>query len=59
MVQSMQFAPTDDGPCWMNPVEREDARKDRQSGKMIKSAGRVAELKKDLQAKGVLGTQQQ
>jgi hypothetical protein len=33
MVQSMQFAPTDHGPCWMNPAEREDARKDRPSGK--------------------------
>jgi hypothetical protein len=28
MVQSMQFAPTNDGPCWMNPAEREDARND-------------------------------
>jgi hypothetical protein len=54
MVQSVQFAPTDDGPCWMNPVEREDTRKDRPSGKKIKSARRFAELQKDLQAKGVL-----
>jgi hypothetical protein len=52
----MQFAPTDHGPCWMNPVEREDTRKDRPSGKTTKFARRVAELKKDLQAKGVLGT---
>jgi hypothetical protein len=37
-------------------VEREDTRKDRPSGKTAKSARRVAELKKDLQAKGVLGT---
>jgi hypothetical protein len=56
MVQSMQFAPTDHGPCWMNPAERKDTRTDRPSGKTIKSARRAAELKKDLQAKGVLGT---
>jgi hypothetical protein len=55
MVQSVQFAPTDDGPCWMNPAEREDTRKDRPLGKTTKSARRVAELKKDLQAKGVSG----
>jgi hypothetical protein len=52
----MQFAPTDPGPCWMNRTQREDTREDRPSGKIIKSARRVAELKKDLQAKGVLGS---
>ena len=52
----MQFLPTDAGPCWMSAAQREVTRKDRQSGKTVKSARRVAELKKDLQAKGILGT---
>ena len=55
-VQSMQFLPSDAGPCWMSGAQREATRKDRPSGKTVKSARRVAELKKDLQAKGVLGT---
>jgi hypothetical protein len=55
-VQSLQFLPADIGPCWMSPAQREATRKDRPSGKTVKSVRRVAELKKDLQAKGVLGT---
>ena len=52
----MQFLPSDADPCWMSGAQREATRKDRPSGKTVKSARRVAELKKDLQAKGVLGT---
>jgi hypothetical protein len=54
-VQSMQFLSTDPGPCWMSRAQREDTRRDRPSGKTVKTARRVADLKKDLQAKGVLG----
>jgi hypothetical protein len=54
-VQSMQFLPPDVGPCWMSPAQQEDTRKDCQFGKMKKTQLKVASLKKDLQAKGVLG----
>lgn len=47
-MQSMQFLPSDAGPCWMSGAQREATRKDRPSGKTVKSARRVAELKKDL-----------
>jgi hypothetical protein len=54
-VQSMQFLPTDVGPCWMPPAQPEATRKDHPSRKMKKTQWKVANLKKDLQAKGVLG----
>jgi hypothetical protein len=48
------MAPTDCAKTDLS--EREETRKDPPSGKTTKSSRRVAELKKDLQAKGVLGT---
>jgi hypothetical protein len=53
-LQSLQFLPNDGGPCWMTPAEREATRKDHPSGKMKRSQQKVVNLKKDLQAKGVL-----
>jgi hypothetical protein len=54
-VQCMQFLPSDVGPCWMSEEKREATRKDRPSGKTKKIQRKVADLKKDLQAKGLLG----
>jgi hypothetical protein len=54
-LQSLQFSTDDIGPCWMTPAEREATRKDRPSGKMKRTQRKVVDLKKDLQAKGVLG----
>ncbi len=39
----------------MTPAESEATRKDRPSGKMKRTQQKVVELKKGLQAKGVLG----
>ena len=50
----MHFLPTDPGPCWMSVAQREDTQE--KIVHRVKSVRRVAELKKDLQAKGVLGT---
>jgi hypothetical protein len=54
-VQSMQFLSPDVGPGWMSPEQQEATRRDRPSGKMKKTQQEVADLNKDLQAKGVLG----
>jgi hypothetical protein len=53
-VQSMQFFPPDVSPCWMPPTQQEATRKDCPSRKMKRTQRKVANLKKDLQAKGVL-----
>jgi hypothetical protein len=51
----MQFLPTDVGPCWMSEEKQEATGKDRPSGKTKKIQRKVADLKRDLQAKGLLG----
>jgi hypothetical protein len=54
-LQLLQFLLHDVGPCWTTPAEREATRKDRPSGKMKRTQQKAVNLKKDLQAKGVLG----
>ena len=54
-VQQMQFKIDDVGPCWMSAAQRESSRNDRPSGKTKMTKRNAADLKRDLQGKGVLG----
>jgi hypothetical protein len=49
----MQFLPPGVGPCWIPPAQQEAMSKYHPSGKMKRTQWKVANLKKDLQAKGV------